>query len=256
MRIETTLGMHAELPQSTECAIVSPHPDDAVLSCWLILTRPEVRRVVTVFAGLPAVGATASAWDRLTGCTDPRQRALERRAEDRRALLHSGCTPVHLEYVGAVHRHTPLDTKALQAVLAAAIADCDTVFAPAAIGGHPDHIAARDATLAVSAGRHRLLYADQPYAVRFGWPSWVTGQPASGDLDVDGWLATQLSAVLGAESASIRNAGVFRLPAASQSAKSRAIGEYRSQYAALAASAGADFPTGPRWAYEVIWQLS
>lgn len=210
--------------------------------------------MVTVFTGLPAVGTTPSAWDLLTRCTDPRRRALDRRTEDRRALLPSGCTPIHLDFVGAVHRSASLNTAALRAALVTAIGDADAVYAPAAIGGHPDHVAARDAALAVSAGRRRLLYADQPYAVRFGWPSWVTGQPLAADLDVDGWLAAQLATVPGGQSM-LKDALVYRLSAAFRATKARAITEYRSQFAALAASAGADFPNGPQWAYEVVWQL-
>jgi LmbE family N-acetylglucosaminyl deacetylase len=255
MRIATTVRERAEPPQSWNGVVVSPHPDDAVLSCWRTLTQPGVRRVVTVFGGLPEAGSAPSAWDRLTRCADPRQGALERRAEDRRALRPSGCAPVHLDFVGAAHRSRPLDTAALRGALAAAVGDADTVYAPAAIGGHPDHVATRDAALAVSAGRRRLLYADQPYAVRFGWPSWVTGQSLAVDLDVDGWLAAQLASVPGGPPI-LEGARVYRLSAASRATKARAIGAYRSQLAALTASAGADFPHGPQWAYEVIWPLS
>jgi len=254
-----TLGKHAQPPQSWHGVVVSPHPDDAVLSCWRVLTQPEVRRVVTVFAGLPALGTAPSAWDRLTRCSDPRRRALDRRDEDRRALRPTGCTPVHLDFIGAAHRSAPLDAAALAAALADAIGDAEVVYAPAAIGGHPDHLVTRDAVLAVSAARHRRLYADQPYAARFGWPSWVTGQRAGGqrmgvDLDVDGWLGAQLPTGPSGQSI-VQDAIVHRLPTAMRAAKMRAIAEYRSQFAALAASADGDFPSGARWAYEVIWEF-
>jgi LmbE family N-acetylglucosaminyl deacetylase len=259
MRIGMTSVKHDQLPQSSCGVVVSPHPDDAVLSCWQVLTRPGVRRVVTVFAGQPAAGTPPSAWDRLTRGTDPRRRALERREEDQRALRPTGCTPVHLDFTGAVHRRAPLDAEALAAVQAAAIGDADVVYAPAAIGGHPDHLAARDAVLAVTAGRRLLLYADQPYAARFGWPSWITGQDgaagdADGGLDVDGWLDAQLPP--GRDGRPIlRDAIVCRLPRARHAAKTRAIAEYRSQLAALTASTGPDFPGGPEWSYEVFWPL-
>jgi LmbE family N-acetylglucosaminyl deacetylase len=249
-----TLVKHAQPPQSSRGVVVSPHPDDAVLSSWQVLTQPGVRRVVTVFAGLVAADVTPSAWDRLTRCTDPRRRALERREEDERALRLAGCTPVHLDFVGAVHRRAPLEAAALAAALTAAIGDADVVYAPAAIGGHPDHLAVRDAVLAVTEGRRRVLYADQPYAARFGWPSWMTGQEAAPGLDVDGWLAAQLPDGDGGQSI-LRDAIVCRLTESLRAAKARAIASYRSQLAALAASAGADFPEGARWAYEVYWHL-
>ena len=253
MRISANVGKAGGPLQSSDSVVVSPHPDDAVLSCWDVLTRPGVRHVVTVFAGLPEPGTPPSAWDRLTECTDPRERVVRRRAEDRRALRHAGLDAVHLDFVGAVHRRGPLDAGALHAALETAIGDYPTVYLPAAIGGHPDHVAVRNAALAVAAGRRRLLYADQPYAARFGWPSWVTGAPAGAGLDVGGWLAAHLPAGVADTDPP---PDVVRLTGAAQSAKCRAITEYGSQFAALRASAGARFPYGPRWAYEVTWRLS
>jgi LmbE family N-acetylglucosaminyl deacetylase len=253
MRTGTTSGQRAGALRSSHAVVVSPHLDDAVLSCWHALARPQVRRVVTVFAGLPAAGTTPSAWDVLTRSTDPRRRVLQRRAEDRRALRDSGCAPVHLGFVGAAHRSAPLDVAAVRAAVAAAVGAAGTVYVPAAVGGHPDHVAARDAALAAGAGRRQLLYADQPYAVRFGWPPWVAGD-AEAELDVDGWLAAQLATVPGGL-AGLADPVVHRLPAPAHAAKVRAIGAHRSQVAALAAAAGDDFPHGPRWAYEVVWPV-
>jgi hypothetical protein len=40
--------------------ILSPHLDDAVLSCWHLLTGPGEVEVINVFAGVPAdLGAPA-----------------------------------------------------------------------------------------------------------------------------------------------------------------------------------------------------
>lgn len=66
--------------------ILSPHLDDAVLSCWRVLEAHRSVRVVNVFTGSPPEGSPAPWWDRLTGATDPVRRMAERRAEDRRAL--------------------------------------------------------------------------------------------------------------------------------------------------------------------------
>jgi len=58
------------------------------------------------------------------------------------------------------------------------------LVAPAGIGRHPDHVAVRDAALALAdrAGTGLWLYADLPYATNLGWPSWVTGAPADPHL--------------------------------------------------------------------------
>ncbi|GAA3216451.1 hypothetical protein GCM10010532_043870 [Dactylosporangium siamense] len=204
---------------------------------------------MTAFAGVPAPGTPPSAWDLLTGGEEPGPRVLRRRAEDHRALAGTGCEPVHLDFVGAVHRGAALDPAALRTALAEAIGAGDPVYVPAAIGGHPDHVATRDAALAVCADRRVLLYADQPYAVRFGWPAWVGGRAPAGGLDVDRWLGAQLAALTPGPPE------VVRLEGTARAAKVRAVVEYRSQLAALTASAGHDFPNGPEWGYEVIWPL-
>jgi LmbE family N-acetylglucosaminyl deacetylase len=246
-RIDTTVENHAGPAQPANRVVVSPHPDDAVLSCWHELSRPEVTRVVTVFAGLPEADATPSVWDTLTRCTDPRQRAADRRAEDRRALAVAGCEPVHLDFVGGSYRSGPLDDDLLRATLASVLGDADIVHIPAGIGGHPDHLSTRNAVLAL--GRRCVLYADQPYTARFGWPSWVTGRPPRPDLDVDGWVGGQLLSQAGQPE-------VHWLTGTAKAAKTRAVSEYRSQLAALMASAGADFPHGGQWEYEVFWPVN
>jgi len=213
-----------------------------------------VRRVVTVFAGLPEPGTPPSAWDRLTRAGDPRRRTAERREEDERALARAGCVATHLPFVGAAHLRRPPDRGTLESALEEALGDAGTVLAPAAFGGHPDHVATRDALLAVSAGRRLLLYADQPYAVRFGWPSGVTGAPPRQDLDVDGWFAAQLETTP-VGPLTPETARVTLLSSRDRAAKGAAVREYRSQNAALTASAGLDFPDGSEWGYEVLWDL-
>lgn len=39
--------------------IVSPHPDDAVLSCWHLLDDPGQVSVINVFAGVPPTAEPA-----------------------------------------------------------------------------------------------------------------------------------------------------------------------------------------------------
>jgi LmbE family N-acetylglucosaminyl deacetylase len=242
-------------------AVVSAHPDDAVLSAWHALTRPDVRDVVTVFAGTPRAGSRPSPWDRLTRCADPVSRAAERRAEDEAALKTAGCVPVHLDFVGASHRiGVALDRTALRREIAAALGPAETVWLPAGIGGHPDHLAVRDAVLAAMPGTRRVLYADLPYAARFGWPSWVgTTDPALADdglegadgnaLDIDGWFQAHLEGI------DLTAARVHRLTEEQLAEKRLAIGHYRSQFPALAADSTPGFPDGPAWSYEITWEV-
>jgi LmbE family N-acetylglucosaminyl deacetylase len=157
--------------------VVSTHLDDAVLSCYSVLS-PGVT-VVTVLAGLPPAG-TLGPWDAAGGATDSAQRIEERRREDRSALQRSGASPVHLsfpdrEYVAL--RVCPRPTlETLTASLRGYLEDATVVFAPAAVStnsanpmrrlrrrGRSDHRLVRDAVLKIRPDA--TLYADLPYAL-------------------------------------------------------------------------------------------
>jgi LmbE family N-acetylglucosaminyl deacetylase len=157
--------------------VVSAHLDDAVLSCYSVLSPGVV--VVTVLAGFPPAG-TLGTWDAAGGATDSAQRIGERRSEDRNALERSGAAPVHLEfpdreYVGLGVCPQPT-SQSLTASLRNYLMDATVVFAPAAVStnsanplrrlrrrGRSDHRLVRDAVLAIRPDA--TLYADLPYAL-------------------------------------------------------------------------------------------
>ena len=58
-----------------------------------------------------------------------------------------------------------------------AVPAASLVYAPAGIGGHEDHVIVRDIALDLGrrSGMPVRLYAELPYAIRYGWPAWVTG---------------------------------------------------------------------------------
>ena len=236
-------------------AVVSPHLDDAALSASAAIGRHDAA-VLTVFTALPPDGVTATWWDRLTGAASSRERQLERVAEDAEAMALLGARAVHLGEPEALYRDGPADTGRAARLMTAELAACDEAWLPAAIGGHADHIAARDAGLAAArATRHKyvMLYADFPYVIHYGWPSWVTGRPGSAYLDPDFWLDDQLAAAgLGAGRL---EPAVTRLSAAECARKAAAIGAYRSQAAALRLTA-ADIAADPaKLRYELSWRL-
>jgi LmbE family N-acetylglucosaminyl deacetylase len=155
-------------------AVLSPHFDDAVLSCWHVLGGSGPVVVVNVFAGAPPEGTPAGWWDRLTGAVDASERLRERAREDRAALALAGRAPLNLGLVEAQYRRQSLSPAMLAPRIAPAISGCDAVYAPAALGTHPDHALVRDAALSLRAeGAEVRLYADLPHAVRRGWPTWV-----------------------------------------------------------------------------------
>ncbi len=86
--------------------MLSPHPDDAVLSCWHALTGPGDVRVVNVFTAVPDGGAASRCawWDRLTGASNPSARMRERLIEDAEALRLAGRTALNVGFLDGQYR--------------------------------------------------------------------------------------------------------------------------------------------------------
>ncbi len=168
--------------------VLSPHLDDAVLSAWSVLRGPGEVHVVNVCSALPP-SELLSAWDRLTGATSSRTRMLERLREDRVALGRAGCEATALDFPEAQYRRGPLDSAALREALERVLDGAARAWAPAGIGGHDDHLQVRDAAVALTrnGGAALNLYADLPYAVRYGWPGWVSAQDDDPHLVVEEW---------------------------------------------------------------------
>src|SRR5919198_5165812 len=162
--------------------VISPHFDDAVLSCWHVLQADVDPRVVTVFAGVPEPGTTGW-WDRLTGAGDSAERMRERLREDEEALGIAGARSVRLELLDEQYRHNGR-VPAITDSLAPHVRDAAEVYAPLGLFLAADHRLVRDAALALR--EDVRLYADHPHAGIWGLPSWVTGSDDSEGLDVDG----------------------------------------------------------------------
>ena len=80
----------------TEFLVLSPHLDDAVLSCGRLLARCRGAVVATLFAGSPSP-ALSTNWDCKSGYTDSDNAMTARRREDRAALESLGAVPFHCE---------------------------------------------------------------------------------------------------------------------------------------------------------------
>jgi LmbE family N-acetylglucosaminyl deacetylase len=179
--------------------VVSPHLDDAVLSAAAQLMRPGAR-LVTLHAGEPPEGSPLGYWDQLTRAGSGPARVRERLVEDDLAASVLGVLePIRLAFLDGQHIADVGDrpsTEELAAALQPHVAGAAEVWAPAGIGCHPDHLATREAALAaVADGTVVHHYADVPYSLRYGWPPSVTANgPGSPYLDVEAWLAEELSA--------------------------------------------------------------
>lgn len=233
--------------------VLSPHLDDAVLSCWHLLESDAELTVVNVFTASPPPGTTAPWWDELTGAIDPIERMRERRDEDRRALALVGRPAIALDLLDAQYRREELPVVAVVERLRALVGPSALVYAPAAMMRHPDHELVRDAALEIArSGSPLALYADLPHAIEQGWPAWVTGEPSPRPgLDVGtAWTRTLVDAGLAAERLVPR---VRPLDAAARERKLRALAVYRTQRAALDELSFVPLDDPRALAWEVTW---
>ncbi len=240
---------------SPDTVILSPHFDDAVLSCWHVLASPGEVLVVNVFAGEPPEG-TLGWWDRLAGGTDSAAVVRMRTDEDRQALALAGCTAVNLPFLDSQYRQPDQAPGEIVEALRRVLVAGARVYAPASLGDHHrDHTAVRAAALALHAeGADLALYADLPHATVFGWPRWVLDGGSSTGADPAGerW-ASQLDATGIPVERMLRD--VHRLPAEDQAGKLDAVRAYGSQIAPLRRVFGPSLEDPQLLGFEVDWRL-
>jgi hypothetical protein len=234
--------------------ILSPHFDDAVLSCWQVLEAVGDVTVVNVFTASPQAGRPVPWWDRLTGARDSIARMAERRAEDRAALALAGCEALSLGLLDDQYRAADVEAPAVLEPLREALAPGSSLYAPVAMDDHRDHVLVRDAALSLAGvGWPLVLYADLPHAITAGWPSWVTGvrkRPgadpgASWDraLDAAGLALEELAAC------------VRPLEPPARARKLAALDCYRTQREALDRFSFAPLAEPDALAWEVYWRV-
>jgi hypothetical protein len=236
-------------------AILSPHLDDAVLSCWHLLTRPGEVIVINVFAGVPGRRQALAWWDRFTGASDSVQRARERVEEDREALARAGRAPVNLAFLDEQYRDAEQPLAPLAAHIARRLAPGVHVYAPAAFGGHADHALVRAAGLELRRrGFMVSLYADLPHATFHGWPAWVTGVGIAPSLDLAEALWERTLAETGIPSATMARE-VHELDPHRHARKLEAVRAYVTQLEGLAELLGRPLTDHETLGYEVVWKL-
>ena len=234
--------------------VLSPHLDDAVLSCWHLLDGPGEVTVVNVFTGSPRAGTPTPPWDRATGARDPVSRMRERREEDRQALRVVGRRAVGLGLLDQQYRRSPVQPARLAELLDGHVPPGAVVHAPAGLSGHPDHVAVRAAAMQLARlGRPLVLYADLPHGTTRGWPAWVSGTPEADGLDVGAEWERVLD-----DAGLLVPRLVPRVRAVDERArerKLRALGEYRTQRPGLDAMSFVPLDDPRALAFEVAWQV-
>jgi len=198
---------------------LSPHLDDAVLSCggriWQQAQAGDRVLVVAIFAGAPALDTPLSPfaqalhvrWGRIDGAVARRQE------EDLAALALLGAEAVHWPYTDCIYRRTSggrflyaseealwgevhpaeksLLTELAARLTALPLGQNGTVYAPLGVGHHVDHQIVRRAVEAT--GYALTYYEDFPYAedaqavqVVLGEGQW---QAESAPLSEEAWEA-------------------------------------------------------------------
>jgi LmbE family N-acetylglucosaminyl deacetylase len=166
-------------------AILSPHLDDAVLSCWHVLTLPGEVEVITVFAGVPTGLRAPAWWDQYTAAADSGERVRERIEEDRRALALAGRMAVNLGFLDEQYRDDEQRVGPLIEQIEPLLPTGARIYAPAAFANHADHVLVRGVALRLRDGGFPVsLYADLPHATVHGWPAWVKGERRLGSRDL------------------------------------------------------------------------
>lgn len=217
---------------SDPVVVLSPHLDDAVLSAWSVISGARDVLVVNVFAGVPETSSIPR-WDALAGASDTSAHVRARLDEDRAALSLAGTSALYLPFLDEQYRDADPRPEALTAAIGEAAGGASKLYAPAGIGRHADHLLVRDAAFDLSrrVGARLSLYAELPYAARFGWPGWVSGAPDDPHVVVEAdWDVAFGSAPVPRSALTPR---VHRLDETQISAKLTAMKQYRTQFALL-----------------------
>lgn len=198
---------------------LSPHLDDAVLSCGGLLSRWRAEgrpvRVITVFAGPPPPQEELSllalllhqAWGDLP---DP---VAYRRREDIRAMRVLRLSGRRWTYRDAIYRHPaydsfdalfgrPAEEEALEKALRrrCRALQADLLLFPLAVGHHVDHqVLFRVGQALEEAGRTVAFYEDLPYTAWEGGPEArlaEVGRPFSPEVvEVTPWWSLKMAAI-------------------------------------------------------------
>jgi LmbE family N-acetylglucosaminyl deacetylase len=149
--------------------VVSPHLDDAVLSCGQALAAQPGSTVVTVFAAVPDSDLPVTDFDVRSGFTSARDAVVGRRAEDERACSILAATPIHLDYFDRQYGHGNNPDEIAESLLGV-LAEFDGHDALIPFGlVHPDHqqIANLACTAARKVGLRTFFYEELPTRVLY-----------------------------------------------------------------------------------------
>jgi LmbE family N-acetylglucosaminyl deacetylase len=145
--------------------VVSPHLDDAVLSCGALLAGRPGAIVCTVFAAAPSA-AMHTEWDGKSGFSDSSVAIRARIHEDTQALAVLNAVPFHLAFRDAQYHESPSCEVLVNALSrTAAEVGASSLLMPLGLF-HSDHVHVSDACLGLlerNQGLDNYIYEDLPY---------------------------------------------------------------------------------------------
>ncbi|MCU1495355.1 MAG: hypothetical protein JWO62_3119 [Acidimicrobiaceae bacterium] len=156
--------------------IISPHLDDASLSCSQFIAAYPGSQITTVFAGGPRYVSPLTEWDRASKCFRDGDDVIGiRRKEDARSAVLLGATTHHLEFWDRQYRSPQYRYRGVgEEELAGSIAEelerhartlaVDAWVVPLGLG-HIDHRLTAEACLAFAGARDGefFVYEELPY---------------------------------------------------------------------------------------------
>jgi LmbE family N-acetylglucosaminyl deacetylase len=160
----------SKLEPAQPVLVLSPHLDDAVLSCGHFLYANPSTTVVTVLAGAPEIFHEGYN-SKTTGKPYAPDAISVRRDEDRKAVEYLGATPVWLDLLDADYGEYRPPRDYVDVIHDEIARELDetrpaSIFAPLGLM-HSDHLAVSDACieLAVNSPVAWYLYMDLPYGL-------------------------------------------------------------------------------------------
>jgi len=232
-----------------QVCVVSPHLDDAVLSCGALLSQCASALICTVLAGDSPDPEVLTEWDRMCGFENAALAMAARRNEDHLAGEILFCDVLHLPFPDGQYA-SDVSTEDIAEGLTNALhhRHIDTLLLPMGIF-HSDHMrvaAAWQHTAFSPLARHPAMrvicYEDVPYR-RMG----ASLQQALVQLASHGWHACPLRGEIDQPKGQFANEGS---PTSALTLKRSALLAYASQLEALPANWIDD-----AWTSERYWQL-
>jgi LmbE family N-acetylglucosaminyl deacetylase len=161
-------GGLSDLDSTGSLLVISPHIDDAVLSCEALLKYARDVHVLTIFGGDAPIGAPMLEWDLECGFSVGINVMEARRKEDTQALTKLGATPLWSEELQEGYRTEPADLDRLTTLITDTIDTTSPSHFMFPLGlKHHDHLLVAAAGAAAARARPvptSFVYAERPYS--------------------------------------------------------------------------------------------